>query len=53
MYFPDRNYAAKQQVEIVIGADRVMRINVDGACAIRIMLGKVKWRHQQLSDRCP
>lgn len=38
MHFPDRNYAAKQQVEIVIGADRVMRINIDGACAIRIML---------------
>ena len=41
MHFPERNYAAKQQVEIVIGADHVMRINVDGVCAIRIVLGKV------------
>jgi hypothetical protein len=47
MQFPDRHFAAKKQVEIVIGADRIMRINVDGECAIRIILGN---SHSDVSD---
>lgn len=33
-----RDGAAARQLEIVLGADRIARINIDGVCALRVRL---------------
>jgi hypothetical protein len=32
------NHTATQDVELVIGSDRIIRINIDGTCALRVRL---------------
>jgi hypothetical protein len=32
------NHTATRDVELVIGSDRIIRINVDGICALRVRL---------------
>jgi hypothetical protein len=36
--FSDTCVIATRQLEIVLGADRIARINVDGVCALRVRL---------------
>lgn len=35
-----RDSTATRQLEIVLGADRIARINVDGVCALRVRLAQ-------------
>lgn len=35
----EKNFKAEQSFEIFVGADKIVRINVDGVCAIRVRLG--------------
>jgi hypothetical protein len=32
------NHTATQDVELVIGSDRIIRVNIDGICALRVRL---------------
>lgn len=32
----ESNFAAIHQVEIMVGADKIVRINIDGVCALRV-----------------
>jgi len=34
----EQNFLAMHQVEIVVGSDRVVRVNIDGVCALRVRM---------------
>ena len=36
----ERDYFADKEFNVVIGADRIVRINVDGMCVLRIRMEK-------------
>jgi hypothetical protein len=36
----ESNFQAESQVEVVVGADRIVRVNIDGRCALRIRMTK-------------
>jgi hypothetical protein len=35
-----QDFAAKSQVEVMVGKDHVVRVNIDGVCALRIRMEK-------------
>lgn len=37
----ETNFVAHEQLQISIGSDRVVRVNVDGICAIRVRMAKL------------
>lgn len=36
----ESNFEATDEVEIMVGSDRIIRINIDGHCALRVRLKK-------------
>jgi len=36
----EQNFDATQQLEVMIGHDKIVRVNIDGICALRVRLPK-------------
>jgi hypothetical protein len=37
-YIQMQDYTAIKQLEVVIGSDRIVRVNIDGICALRVRM---------------
>jgi hypothetical protein len=35
-----QDFKASHQLEVMVGSDRIVRINIDGVCALRVRLEK-------------